>query len=155
MFGEGWSSLSSLQTDAESSTTTVLDDRILSSELQSCCASNKEYSALDLCEIYGHDCTRAPPEELSEWTIISDDEKRRCKVKGAIRTRQNVVSSSFVGISFSTRTNDGMPYSYQLCDQFPMENLIDRAYDNIMSMDENGWLVGGGYKNFDPTGKFA
>jgi hypothetical protein len=34
-----------------------------------------------------------------------------------------------------------------------MENIIDRDYDYIMSMDEDGWLVGGGYKPFDYSGK--
>jgi hypothetical protein len=34
-----------------------------------------------------------------------------------------------------------------------MENLIDRKYDYVMSMDEDGWLVGGGYKSFDYSGK--
>ena len=43
--------------------------------------------------------------------------------------------------------------SYQLCDQFPVENLIDRDYEYVMSMDEDGWLVGGGYKSFDYSGK--
>ena len=47
----------------------------------------------------------------------------------------------------------GNPYSYQLCDQYPMENIIDRDYDYVMSMDEDGWLVGGGYKSFDYSGK--
>jgi hypothetical protein len=60
---------------------------------------------------------------------------------------------SFIGISFSVNTASGNPYSYQLCDQFPMENLIDRNYDYVMSMDEDGWLVGGGFKAFDYSGK--
>mmetsp|Transcript_58169 Transcript_58169/g.123352 ORF Transcript_58169/g.123352 Transcript_58169/m.123352 type:complete len:833 (+) Transcript_58169:2-2500(+) len=34
-----------------------------------------------------------------------------------------------------------------------MENIIDRNYDYVMSMDEDGWLVGGGYKSFDYSGK--
>jgi hypothetical protein len=34
-----------------------------------------------------------------------------------------------------------------------MENIIDRDYDYVMSMDEDGWLVGGGYKTFDYGGK--
>jgi len=60
---------------------------------------------------------------------------------------------SFIGISFSVNTASGNPYSYQLCDQFPMENIIDRNYDYSMSLDEDGWLVGGGYKSFDYSGK--
>ena len=60
---------------------------------------------------------------------------------------------SFIGISFSVNTAMGNPFSYQLCDQFPMENIIDRNYDYVMSMDEDGWLVGGGYKSFDFSGK--
>jgi len=55
--------------------------------------------------------------------------------------------------SFSVNTALGNPYSYQLCDQYPMENIIDRDYDYVMSMDEDGWLVGGGYKSFDYSGK--
>mmetsp|Transcript_24235 Transcript_24235/g.37386 ORF Transcript_24235/g.37386 Transcript_24235/m.37386 type:complete len:761 (-) Transcript_24235:261-2543(-) len=34
-----------------------------------------------------------------------------------------------------------------------MENIIDRKYEYVMSMDEDGWLVGGGYKTFDFSGK--
>jgi hypothetical protein len=34
-----------------------------------------------------------------------------------------------------------------------MENIIDRTYDYTMSLDEDGWLVGGGYKTFDYSGK--
>jgi len=64
-----------------------------------------------------------------------------------------MVGLSFIGLSFSVNTPSGNPYSYQLCDQFPMENLIDRNYDYVMSMDEDGWLVGGGYKSFDYSGK--
>ena len=30
-----------------------------------------------------------------------------------------------------------------------MEHIIDRDYEYVMSMDEDGWLVGGGYKTFD------
>ena len=48
---------------------------------------------------------------------------------------------SFIGISFSVNTASGNPYSYQLCDQFPMENIIDRNYDYVMSMDEDGCEV--------------
>ena len=59
----------------------------------------------------------------------------------------------FIGISFSVNTANGNPYSYQLCDQFPMEKIIDRDYEFIMSIDEDGWLVGGGYKTFDYSGK--
>ena len=60
---------------------------------------------------------------------------------------------SFIGVSFSVNVAEGNPYSYQLCDQFPMQNIIDRDYDYVMSMDEDGWLVGGGYKQFDYSGK--
>ena len=60
---------------------------------------------------------------------------------------------SFIGVSFSVNTALGNPYLYQLCDQFPMENIIKRNHTNVMSMDEDGWLVGGGYKSFDHSGK--
>jgi hypothetical protein len=60
---------------------------------------------------------------------------------------------SFIGLSFSVNMASGNPYSYQLCDQFPMENIIDSNYKYVMSMDEDGWLVGGGCKTFDYPGK--
>jgi hypothetical protein len=112
------------------------DPRRLSSQLTGCCYTYKSYSAANLCAIYGNDCE-------SGETPSHDDDEEGCSHDGL----------SFIGISFSVNTANGNPYSYQLCDQFPMENIIDRNYDYIMSMDEDGWLVGGGYKTFDYSGK--
>jgi hypothetical protein len=105
-------------------------------QLTSCCSNYVSYSASNLCSLYNQDCT-------SGKTKSHDDEDQSCTQEGL----------SFIGISFSVLTNNGNPYSYQLCDQFPMENLIDRDYKYVMSMDEDGWLVGGGYKQFDYSGK--
>lgn len=110
--------------------------RQLSSQLTGCCTSYKSYSAMDMCAMYGNDC-----ETGEQPSHDSGDEE--CAQAGL----------SFIGLSFSVNTAKGNPYSYQLCDQFPMENLIDRSYDYVMSMDEDGWLVGGGYKSFDYSGK--
>jgi hypothetical protein len=111
-------------------------ERELSSQLSGCCYNYKSYSASKLCSIYGNDCE-------SGSTKSHDDGDGDCSQQGL----------SFIGISFSVNTASGNPYSYQLCDQFPMENIIDRDYEYVMSMDEDGWLVGGGYKTFDYSGK--
>jgi len=110
--------------------------RKLSSQLSGCCYDYQGYSAQDLCNMYGNDCE-------SGETPSHDSTDGDCSQDGL----------SFIGISFSVNTASGNPYSYQLCDQFPMENIIDRDYEFIMSMDEDGWLVGGGYKTFDYSGK--
>lgn len=110
--------------------------RRLSSQLSGCCYNYQSYSASDLCYLYGNDCE-------SGETPSHDSSDDDCSQEGL----------SFIGISFSVNTASGNPYSYQLCDQFPMENIIDRDYEYVMSMDEDGWLVGGGYKNFDYSGK--
>jgi hypothetical protein len=105
-------------------------------QLASCCSTYANLSASDLCSLYSQDCT-------SGKTKSHDDGDQSCTQQGL----------SFIGISFSVSSKYGNPYSYQLCDQFPMENLIDRDYKYVMSMDEDGWLVGGGYKQFDYSGK--
>lgn len=111
-------------------------ERELGSQLTGCCYTYQNYAADNLCYKYGENCaTGAMPSHDS-----GDDD---CEMAGL----------SFVGVSFSVNTANGNPYSYQLCDQFPMENIIDRNYDYVMSMDEDGWLVGGGYKSFDYSGK--
>jgi len=110
--------------------------RKLSSQLTGCCYSYQNYGAEDMCGLYGHDCEGGGGE-------ASGSNDGGCSQDGL----------SFIGISFSVNTANGNPYSYQLCDQFPMENIIDRDYDYVMSMDEDGWLVGGGYKPFDYAGK--
>lgn len=111
-------------------------ERKLSSQLTGCCYTYQSYGAADLCAMYGQDCE-------SGQTKSHDNSDGDCSADGL----------SFIGISFSVNTASGNPYSYQLCDQFPMENIIDRNYDYVMSMDEDGWLVGGGYKSFDYSGK--
>lgn len=110
--------------------------RRLSSQLTGCCYTYQSASAAEMCANYGHDCE-------SGETPSHDSGDDDCSQEGL----------SFIGISFSVNTANGNPYSYQLCDQFPMENIIDRDYDYVMSMDEDGWLVGGGYKTFDFSGK--
>jgi len=104
-------------------------------QLTGCCYTYQNYGAADICELYGEDC------EAGE--AGSGDNDGDCSMDGL----------SFIGVSFSVNTANGNPYSYQLCDQFPMENIIDRDYNYVMSMDEDGWLVGGGYKTFDYSGK--
>jgi hypothetical protein len=111
-------------------------ERELSSQLSGCCYTYKSYGAANLCSLYGNDCE-------SGETPSHDSGDGECSQDGL----------SFIGLSFSVNTVSGNPYSYQLCDQFPMENIIDRNYHYSMSMDEDGWLVGGGYKTFDYSGK--
>ena len=121
----------------------VMDDtpeqfhRRLSSQLSSCCTTYKKYYAADMCDLYGQDC------QDGSGGNSHDSGDGDCEMDGL----------SFIGISFSVNVAEGNPYSYQLCDQFPMDNIIDRDYNYVMSMDEDGWLVGGGYKQFDYSGK--
>ena len=112
-------------------------NRRLSSQLTGCCYTYKSYTASGMCSLYGEDCSNGGGGDGHNSGDAS------CEQKGL----------SFIGISFSVNTPSGNPYSYQLCDQFPMENIIDRNYNYVMSMDEDGWLVGGGYKSFDYSGK--
>lgn len=112
------------------------NERELSSQLSGCCYTYKSYGAASLCALYGNDCE-------SGETPSHDSSDGDCGQDGL----------SFIGLSFSVNTASGNPYSYQLCDQFPMENIIDRNYHYSMSLDEDGWLVGGGYKTFDYSGK--
>jgi hypothetical protein len=115
---------------------TTKGERELSSQLSGCCYTYKSYGAASLCSLYGNDCETGS-------TSSHDSGEGDCSQDGL----------SFIGLSFSVNTASGNPYSYQLCDQFPMENIIDRNYKYVMSMDEDGWLVGGGYKTFDYSGK--
>jgi len=110
--------------------------RSLSSQLSGCCYTYEAYSATSMCTLYGQDCE-------SGETPSHDSSDGDCSQAGL----------SFIGVSFSVYSGSGNPYSYQLCDQFDMENVIDRDYEWVMSMDEDGWLVGGGYKTFDHSGK--
>jgi len=102
-----------------------------------CCSSYKGVAAADMCDLYGANCA------TGGGSGDNNSGDQDCSMDGL----------SFIGISFSVNTSNGNPYSYQLCDQFPMENIIDRDYNYVMSMDEDGWLVGGGYKTFDYSGK--
>ncbi len=112
-------------------------DRELGSQLTGCCYSYKNYDAESMCGLYGQDC------ESGSAGSGDKNGDGDCSMEGL----------SFIGISFSVNTASGNPYSYQLCDQFYMENIIDRDYNYVMSLDEDGWLVGGGYKSFDYSGK--
>lgn len=112
-------------------------NRRLSSQLTGCCYTYQSYSASNMCSLYGENCAGGGGGNSHDSGDAS------CEQNGL----------SFIGISFSVNTANGNPYSYQLCDQFPMENIIDRNYNYVMSMDEDGWLVGGGYKSFDYSGK--
>jgi len=57
-----------------------------------------------------------------------------------------------MGVSFmSIQTGNGIEYN--LCDQFQLENLIDRSHEYSIRTDDNGWFAGGGYKQFDTSGK--
>jgi hypothetical protein len=112
--------------------------RKLSSQLTGCCYNYKSYSSSSLCSAYGNNCNQSGGGSGGGGSRDGD-----CSQKGL----------SFIGISFSVNTASGNPYSYQLCDQFAMEGIIDRSYSYLMSMDEDGWLVGGGYKSFDYSGK--
>lgn len=111
-------------------------ERLLGSQLSGCCSTYSSYSADNMCYKYGENC-------YTGSTSSHDSGDEDCEMVGL----------SFIGISFSVNTANGNPYSYQLCDQLPMENIIDRDYNFVMSMDEDGWLVGGGYKSFDYSGK--
>lgn len=135
-------SSSSSSSIEESSNAILYEDpeqfnRRLSSQLTGCCYTYKSYSASGMCSLYGENCNEGGGGDGHNSGDAS------CEQKGL----------SFIGISFSVNTPSGNPYSYQLCDQFPMENIIDRNYNYVMSMDEDGWLVGGGYKSFDYSGK--
>jgi len=133
----GFGADSNRQLRGTSSTETPEEfSRRLSGQLTGCCYTYQKYSAAKMCSLYGQDCE-------SGETPSHDSGDESCEQEGL----------SFIGISFSVNTPSGNPYSYQLCDQFPMENIIDRNYDYVMSMDEDGWLVGGGYKSFDYSGK--
>lgn len=112
-------------------------NRRLSSQLTGCCYTYSSYSASSMCSAYKQNCAGGG------GGGSHDSGDQSCEQKGL----------SFIGVSFSVNTANGNPYSYQLCDQFPMENIIDRNYNYVMSMDEDGWLVGGGYKSFDYSGK--
>ena len=79
--------------------------RQLSTQLTGCCTGYISYSAEDMCALYGQDC-------VSGETPSHDSGDSSCQQVGL----------SFIGISFSVNTALGNPYSYQLCDQFPMEN---------------------------------
>jgi len=121
----------------------ITTSRLMSSSSKyasSCCSAYSSYNASDLCELYGFTCANGNNNNADE---ADEDANEQCYQEGL----------SFIGVSFSVYTKYGNPYSYQLCDQFPMENLIDRSYQYIMSVDEDGWLVGGGYKQFDTSGK--
>jgi hypothetical protein len=113
-------------------------ERKLSSQLTGCCSTYSSYGSSDMCALYGAECDGGGGGEDG-----GKDQNSDCSQKGL----------AFLGFSFSVNTASGNPYSYQLCDQFPMENIIDRDYEYIMSMDEDGWLLGGGYKAFDYSGK--
>lgn len=111
-------------------------ERHLGSQLTGCCTTYSSYSADNMCYKYGENCATG---EMPSHDSGDED----CEMEGL----------SFIGVSFSVNTANGNPYSFQLCDQFYMENIIDRDYNFVMSMDEDGWLVGGGYKSFDYSGK--
>mmetsp|Transcript_8642 Transcript_8642/g.19543 ORF Transcript_8642/g.19543 Transcript_8642/m.19543 type:complete len:1080 (-) Transcript_8642:204-3443(-) len=139
----GSSSAPSSSSGGERFNVDVMDDtpeqfhRRLSSRLTGCCSNYQSYYAADMCGLYGQDCQDA------SGGNSHDSGDGDCEMDGL----------SFIGISFSVNVAEGNPYSYQLCDQFPMNNIIDRDYNYVMSMDEDGWLVGGGYKQFDYSGK--
>jgi len=112
--------------------------RDLANSYTSCCSKYSSYDSNSLCSLYGYDCGSGGSSDNNK-----NNQGSSCTTSGL----------SFIGVSFSVNTAKGNAYTYQLCDQFPMENIIDRDYDYVMSMDEDGWLVGGGYKPFDYSGK--
>jgi hypothetical protein len=112
--------------------------RKLSSMLSGCCYNYQSYYSSSMCSLYGNSCSSS-----SGGDNKNNNNNGQCAQEGL----------AFIGLSFSVNTASGNPYSYQLCDQYPMERIIDRNYEYIMSMDEDGWLVGGGYKTFDYSGK--
>jgi len=103
-----------------------------------CCSNHAAFSASTLCGMYNQDCENGDNANV-------DDNQEQCYQDG----------SAFIGVSFSVHNKTGNGNSHQLNDQFPMENLIDRSYDYVMSTDEYGWLAGGGYKQFDTSGKIS
>ena len=112
--------------------------RDLANSYTSCCSKYSSYDSNSLCSLYGYNCGSGGNGDNGK-----NNQGGSCTTSGL----------SFIGVSFSVNTAKGNAYTYQLCDQFPMENIIDRDYDYVMSMDEDGWLVGGGYKPFDYSGK--
>eukprot|EP00594_Rhizosolenia_setigera_P013744 CAMPEP_0178976576 /NCGR_PEP_ID=MMETSP0789-20121207/23923_1 /TAXON_ID=3005 /ORGANISM="Rhizosolenia setigera, Strain CCMP 1694" /LENGTH=1098 /DNA_ID=CAMNT_0020665705 /DNA_START=17 /DNA_END=3313 /DNA_ORIENTATION=+ len=125
---------SNLRGDKIESSTSEFERKM--GQLSGCCTDYQDISAKRMCYKYGQDCSEG---QYPSHDSGDDD----CTQAGL----------SFIGVSFSVNTAHGNPFSYQLCDQYPMENLLDRNYDYVMSMDEDGWLVGGGYKSFDYSGK--
>ena len=102
------------------------ESRILKSSSSSgCCSGTSSYDSFTLCSKYNVGTCAS-----STSTTSSTYSNNGCSEKGL----------SFIGYSFSVKTAGGNENSKQLCDQFPMEDIIDRNYEYAMSHDEDGWL---------------
>lgn len=62
---------------------------------------------------------------------------------------------AFIGLSL-TRTSDcGNPTSITHQEAFDLNQVLDRDYENIMSTNDDGWLVGGGEPGYPTSYKLA
>lgn len=53
---------------------------------------------------------------------------------------------AFIGLSLTRHSEHGYPDSITHQEAFDLNDVIDRDYSNLMSTNDDGWLVGGGEK---------